>query len=116
AAYGFTPAFAVQDGMTPRDVPLGAGVVFVGGSTKWKRQTLEVWCGGFPRVHVARINTERWLWRCYALGAESCDGTGWFRGDPVQFRGLLDYLALRAGGHGPPPRFVPHPDLFAGVV
>lgn len=29
------------------------------------------------------------------LGVESCDGTGWLRGDPQQLRGLVDFLAGR---------------------
>jgi hypothetical protein len=95
-------AFAVQDGMIVADVPSDAAVVFVGGTTAWKRSTLDVWCSAFPRVHVGRINTERWLWRCFQAGAESCDGTGWFHGDKQQLAGLERYLARRADGHTRP--------------
>lgn len=87
-----TLAFVVQDGMRMADVPKDADVVFVGGSIRWKRQTMATWCCNFPRVHVGAINTSRWLWRCHDLGAESCDGTGWFRGDRIQLAGLWDYL------------------------
>ncbi len=92
AAYGWPLAFALQDGMTPDDVPANADVVFLGGSTAWKRATLWDWCDAFPRVHVGRINTEKWLWECHEAGAESCDGTGWMRGDKRQLAGLLTYM------------------------
>ncbi len=89
--YGWPLAFAVQDGMTEADVPGNADVVFVGGSTEWKWRTAEQWCKSFQRVHVGRVNSYRHLWRCDDYGAESCDGTGWMRGDQVQYRGLLAY-------------------------
>ena len=90
--FGVPLAFAVQDGMVPRDVPQEAAVVFVGGSTEWKWRNLKTWTKNFPRVHVGRVNTERLLWMAHRAGAESCDGTGWFRGDQGQLRGLVRYL------------------------
>lgn len=76
--YKWPLAFAVQDGMVCEDVPSDADVVFVGGSTKWKRATLRQWAAQFPRVHVGRINTPEWLFKCVEAGVESVDGTGWF--------------------------------------
>lgn len=99
--FGWPLAFVVQDGMTSADVPKDADVVFVGGTTKWKRQTTRLWCRDFLRVHVGRINTERWLWYCLAQGAESCDGTGWLRGDKDQLAGLERFLFRHAAGKGP---------------
>lgn len=92
--FGVPLALAVQDGMTVESVKANCDqeVVFVGGTTDWKRKTLVMWCREFPRVHVGRINTERWLWECHIAGAESCDGTGWFRGDRFQRAGLERYL------------------------
>lgn len=87
-------AFAVQDGMTARDVPSDADVVFVGGTTEWKWKHLRTWTANFPRVHVARVNSERLLWMAHDSGAESCDGTGWMRGDPDRLTGLERYLEL----------------------
>lgn len=87
-------AFAVQDGMTVEDVPQNAGVVFVGGSTEWKWHTLRMWTANFPRVHVARVNSERKLWQCYEAGAESCDGTGWMRGGEERIEELERFLKL----------------------
>jgi hypothetical protein len=97
ARYGWPLAFAVQDGMTPKDVPQTAEVVFVGGSTFWKWRTLSMWCKTFPRVHVGRVNTYKRLWQCHEAGAESTDGTGFMRGDQRQYRGLCAYLAESSG-------------------
>lgn len=43
-------------------------------------------------MHIGRINTERWLWFAHRCGAESVDGTGFFRGDENQLKGLHRYL------------------------
>lgn len=98
AVYGCPLAFVVQDGMTPDDIPQNASVVFVGGSTKWKWRNLRSWTGSFPRVHVGRVNTERMLWMAHEAGAESCDGTGWFRGGKERYEGLLNYLEQSTNG------------------
>ena len=98
--YRWPLAFAVQDGMNPENVPKEAEVVFVGGSTEWKRKTMYDWCDQFDRVHVGRINTNKWLWECDQAGVESCDGTGWFRGDQQQLDGLIDYLERSTLGLG----------------
>jgi hypothetical protein len=79
AAYKWPLAFAVQDGMTPADVPADAAIVFVGGTTRWKWQTLPMWAESCARVHVGRVNELRRLWTCEEYGVESVDGTGWFR-------------------------------------
>ncbi len=92
ASFGWPLAFAVQDGMTPADVPREAAVVFVGGGTEWKWATVSMWCREFPRVHVGRVNTYRWLRVCEAAGAESIDGTGWFRANENQREGLEQWL------------------------
>lgn len=77
--YGWPLAFAAQDGMTPSDVPSGAKVLFLGGTTAWKWSTLPVWARSFPRVHVGRVNELRRLRTCESYGVESVDGTGWLR-------------------------------------
>lgn len=111
--YGWPLAFAVQDGMARGDVP-DCDVVFVGGTTRWKRRTMHQWARDFRRVHIGRINTARWLWRCVEIGAESCDGTGWFRGDPEQLAGLESFLVSYAAGVRRIPRRLP--DLFDARV
>jgi len=88
----YKKAFAVQDGMCSSDVPSGAEVVFVGGTTKWKWENLTHWTDNFPRVHVGRVNTYRMLWMADEAGAESCDGTGWLRGGQQRVEGLFRYL------------------------
>lgn len=91
-ALGMTLAFAVQDGMTPADVPPEAAVVFVGGSRPWKWATLTMWTRHFPRVHLAKCNTRRLLKLAHWAGAESTDGTGIFRGDRQQLAGVVRFL------------------------
>lgn len=95
AMYRWRLAFVVQDGMTPNDVPELADVVFVGGTTKWKWRNVALFCATFPRVHVGRVNWVDKLEYCERVGAESCDGTGFFRGGPdsVQARQLADFVA-----------------------
>ena len=79
---GFNLAIAVQDGMTPTDIPTGAGdsirpdVIFVGGSTDWKWKTLRTWTTAFDRIHVGKVNTLRQLTAAHDAGAESVDGSG----------------------------------------
>lgn len=46
--------------------------------------------------HIERINTYRWHRVCADAGAESVDGTGWFRGDKEQLEGLRRFLAEQA--------------------
>jgi hypothetical protein len=95
--FGWPLAFVVQNGMTASDVPDDAALIFVGGDTKWKRETAAYWRTARPRVHIGRVNGERDLWRYHHAGAESCDGTGWFRGDRRQLDGLWYYLADSSG-------------------
>ena len=111
--YGWPVAFIAQDGMTPGDVPSGADLVFIGGSTAWKWSSLHAFCQAFARVHVGRVNGERGLWECYDAGAESCDGTGWFRGDAKQLAGLERYLRAVNGERHRPVRL---PLTLAGAV
>lgn len=96
-SYGWPLAFAVQDGMVAKDVPAEASVIFVGGSTGWKWHTMPIWCRDFPRVHVGRVNSYRRLWQCHDAGAESCDGSGFPRGDQKQWRDLVAYLEESTG-------------------
>ena len=78
--FGWPLAFAVQDGMTPADVPSSECIIFVGGTTKWKWESLSEWCSLGRRVHVGRVNEVSKLVLCESLNVESVDGTGWLRG------------------------------------
>ena len=90
-ANGITPAVAVQDGMTVADVKAllpEPKVICIGGSTEWKWSTVEMWASNFNRVHVLRCNSPTKLDYLKELGVESCDGTGWNRGNKTQTVGL----------------------------
>lgn len=97
ASRGLVPAFAAQDGMTPEDVPSGAAVVFVGGSLPWKWSAIRSFSSA-GRMHVGRVNTLRGLDACAECGAESVDGTGWFRGDRRQLSRLVTFLEEQKRG------------------
>ena len=85
----FAKALAVQDGMTVEDAQvINPDVICIGGTTKWKWATVEMWAKVFPRVHVLRVNSPSKLNWLESLGVESCDGTGWNRGDRAQTLGL----------------------------
>jgi hypothetical protein len=78
AQFGWPLAIAVQDGMTPADLPPDC-LVFVGGTTEWKWRSLPTWTATGRRVHVGRVNEIEKLFVCERLGVESVDGTGWMR-------------------------------------
>ncbi len=99
--YGFQLAMAVQDGMSPSDVPDGV-VCFIGGTKLWKWNHLEDFTSELNRVHVGRVNRPRRLWECYRLGVESVDGTGFYRGDQTQLSGLVSFLERTNIGDAPP--------------
>ncbi len=116
--YGIPLAMAAQDGMTPGAIQRNASpaVVFVGGTPEWKRRMLWGWCRNFSRVHVGAINSPRWLWECHKAGAESCDGTGWYRGDRAQLRGLINYLKRSGAGLTHPQMELEFARTFGGFV
>jgi len=81
---GWTPLLLVpvQDGVAPADViPLLSQNVglFVGGTTRWKLETLGFWGSVAARtgcyLHIGRVNTQRRIARCHSAGAHSFDGT-----------------------------------------
>lgn len=93
-------AMAVQDGISVDDVrrlTIRPDVIFIGGTTDWKWASLPDWCAAFPRVHVARVNGRRGLDLCHAAGAESCDGSGWFRGHAAQLLMMTDFICEHHG-------------------
>lgn len=92
-AFGFRPAFVLQDGMTFADVPSSDCMLFVGGSTEWKEQAIGPWCARFPgRVHVGRVNKWDRLAKSWRAGAVSVDGTGWFRRNSGQLGELVKFI------------------------
>lgn len=103
ARFGWPLAMAVQDGMTPDDLPEEC-IVFVGGTTEWKWRSLPMWAQTGRRIHVGRVNELDKLFVCERLGVESVDGTGWMRGTE-DGRQAKDLEAWMEGRH------LPHPEL-----
>lgn len=89
--FGIPLAVAVQNAMTPemvRRLRPEPSVICVGGTTEWKWATWRLWKDEFPRVHMLRVNSPEKLYELEHGGIESCDGTGWNRGDRTQTEGL----------------------------
>ncbi len=91
--FGWPLAMAVQDGMTPKDLPNNC-VIFVGGTTDWKWNNLEMWTSLGRKVHVGRVNEVHRLEQCERLNVASVDGTGWMRGtsEGRQAAALFEWL------------------------
>lgn len=90
-ACGFPLAIAAQDGMAPSDVralDIQPDVIAIGGSTEFKKETLELWLSEFPRIHILRFNISDRLHELEERGVESIDGTGWFRDVPLKMAAL----------------------------
>jgi hypothetical protein len=85
-------AFAAQDGMEPQDIPKEAHCCFIGGSTDWKLNNAHKFKGVCELLHVGRVNTADRLQWAEAIGADSVDGTGFFRGDQRQFQAFIKYF------------------------
>ena len=93
-SHGIEPALAVQDGMVVGDVLSlrdRPSVIAIGGSDEFKWGSVESWCRSFSRVHVLRVNSPTRLSYLEGLGCESCDGTGWNRGNRRQTSGLEEW-------------------------
>lgn len=89
--FNFQTAFVVQEGHKLQDVPNDADFVFIGGgSDQWRWPAVKEFCPRFPS-HIGMVNGKK-IWFAHCAGAISCDGSGWFRGDPNQMMILLDYL------------------------
>jgi len=92
-------AIAVQDGMTVEDVQnlsVQPDVIAIGGSDDFKWKTLSQWVGAFKRIHVLRCNIPDKLYELESMGVESCDGTGWYRGNMAQTKGLEQWAYSKA--------------------
>jgi hypothetical protein len=69
----------------------GPVVICVGGTDEFKWGSLQQWTASFPRVHVLRVNQPDRLDFLESLGVESCDGTGWNRGNRKQTKGVEEW-------------------------
>lgn len=107
---GFRPAFVLQDGCTPDEIPADTDCVFVGGSTDWKLSPASVACMRAAKargcwVHVGRVNSLRRLRWCADLGVvDSVDGTFLAFGPDRNLPRLLSWLHPA------------QPGLFGGVA
>jgi len=85
-------AFACQDCMEPQDVPKQAFACFIGGSTEWKLNNAHRFKGISEYLHIGRVSTNnRMLW-AEKIGADSIDGTGFFRGRGKQYWDYIKYF------------------------
>ena len=84
-------AFVAQDGHLPQDIPKKADAVFVGGSTEWKIKNAYTFKGITKWLHIGRVNTKNRLQWAEDSGADSCDGTGFFRSER-QLLDLIEYV------------------------
>lgn len=91
-------AFAAQDGMTENDVPPSAHCVFVGGTTDWKLENAHRFKGVAPLLHIGRVSTASRLRWAEKIGADSVDGTGFFRGGINRQHPLIDFIEGRNQG------------------
>lgn len=89
----FQRAFVAQDGHEPQDVPKEADAVFVGGTTQWKLNCAHKFKGVTPWLHIGRVNSISRIEWAVEIGADSIDGTGWFRKN----RRKLDLLEFITG-------------------
>jgi len=92
---GFRKAFVVQDGHEPGCVPVEAYAVFVGGSTEWKLDNAHKFKGVTDWLHIGRVNTETRLRWAESIGADSVDGTGFFRGSKSQKNAFIEFFEGR---------------------
>lgn len=87
----FKRAFVAQDGHEAVDVPHDADAVFVGGSTEWKLKSAHKFKGITPWLHIGRVSTPSRLQWARDIGADSVDGTGFFRSDRRQLD-LIEFI------------------------
>jgi len=91
----FRLAFVCQDGHEPRDVPKGSACCFIGGSTDWKLKNAHKFKGVCSLLHIGRVTTlSRLLW-AEQIGADSVDGTGFFRGKGKQYNDFIEWFEGR---------------------
>jgi hypothetical protein len=92
SSFGYRLAFVAQDGMTPDDVPLEAYCVFIGGSTYWKLNHAHEFRGVCKWLHIGRVNSLNRLNWAERIGADSVDGTGWFRARDKKYYDFIEWF------------------------
>ena len=89
--FGYNTAFACQDGMEPQDVP-DVHCCFIGGTTEWKLANGHRFKGVAEKLHIGRVNTPGRLQWASDIGADSVDGTGFFRGSRSQYQAFVRFI------------------------
>lgn len=89
---GFKLAFACQDGCLPSDVPEIAECCFIGGSTEWKLNNAHKFKGRLKLLHIGRVNSLSRIEWAERIGADSVDGTGFFRSRDKQYNDFIEYF------------------------
>lgn len=76
-SHNFQPAFVLQDGHEPDNIPPDAPALFLGGSTDYKFSDQARAClrAGSRWTHIGRVNSQKRLQYFQSLGAHSADGT-----------------------------------------
>jgi len=92
SAFGYNLAFACQDGHEPQDVPKETHCCFIGGSTEWKIKNAEKFKGVAKLLHIGRVNTINRLTWAEQIGADSVDGTGFFRARDKKYYDFINYF------------------------
>lgn len=85
-------AFACQDGCEPQDVPSEAFACFIGGTTDWKLTSAHKFKGVCKHLHIGRVTTGSRLKWAEDIGADSVDGTGFFRAKGKQYVDFIEYF------------------------
>jgi len=92
---GYPLAFACQDGMDPQDVPNDAHCCFIGGTTQWKKSNAHKFKNVSPWLHIGRVNEWNSLKWAEWCGADSVDGTGFFRAKNYQYYDFIEWFEGR---------------------
>ncbi len=90
--YDFNLSFACQDNICIDDIPDDVYCCFIGGSNKWKRENAHKFKNVREWLHIGRINnwnSIKWAEWC---GADSIDGTGFFRTKRRQYHDFISYF------------------------
>ena len=94
---GHRPAFVLQDGCEPDDMPADTDCVFIGGSTDYKLSFAASECVRLAKsrgwwVHMGRVNSRRRIRIAAAMGCDSVDGTYLAFGPDVNLPRLLSWM------------------------
>jgi len=88
----FKLAFVCQDGHEPQDVPKEAECCFIGGTTEWKLNNAHKFNGVRKLLHIGRVTTLTRLKWAERIGADSVDGTGFFRAKGKQYSDFINWF------------------------